>query len=231
MLNILLGVSLSLFAAAAALYTVGAFKGMKLLENISKPFLTAAVILAHALLTAAYLPDSMLLLVYGSIALIFALAGSILFIFKENRTLKIIASSFFIMSILSKLLVTFPSFRLYRFPVFISILFAVLYSAAALLLFMFFIKKKNPLISVIYAAIFTAIGIYAYSAILTFSGELRIYSVFLFMDSVSIAFSAFVKTKKEAEKLSSPLPDFFSVISCAASQVFFAAGPVMMQAL
>lgn len=230
MLNIFFGIAVSVFIAAVSLHTVGTFKDIRILKNISKPFLIFSILISHALIIVSYLPDSSLLLIYGSLALLFALAGSTLFMLKD-KTFKIVAVSFFILSIISKLLVTFPSFRLYRFPILVSILFAVMYATGAAVPFLVFIKKKSAIISAAYAVMILSIGTYTYSAVLSFFGELRIYTIFLFLDSLSMVFAAFVKTKKEAEELSSPLLDFISIMACTASQIFFAAGSVMMQAL
>ena len=195
---------------------------------ITKPFLLPLISAFYILIIKNYLPDSRFLLIYGQLSLVLAFAGNIFFIFSKNWT-KIAGTLSFILSLFSALFITFPSFKLFTPPVFLTILFFLVFLSGITLIYIFMIKEKSLLLTLLYFSFFAMASIYLYSTLITCAGEKKLYSVILLISAILICCAGYFMTKKEAQKKS--LYNFLSITISSISYALLQGACILMQAL
>ncbi|MCR5400138.1 MAG: hypothetical protein K6E78_00925 [Treponema sp.] len=228
MTNIFLGIIIAFFTAALVLQIIGNLKEIRLMTLITKPFLLPLISAFYILIIKNYLPDSRFLLIYGQLSLTLAFAGNIFFIFSKNWT-KIAGSLSYMLSLVSALFITFPSFKLFTPPIFLSILFFLVFFSGLTLVYIFVIKEKSLLLTILYFAFFSIDSVYLYSTLITCAGEKKLYSVILLISAILISGAGYFMTKKEAQKKS--LYNFLSITIASVSYALLQGACILMQAL
>lgn len=230
MANVFTGIGGAFFLAAFVLQIIGLRKEIPLMQKITKPVPAAMIIMIFILTEKNYLPDARFLMINGTLSLFYAFAGTVLFIFRNKKPFRTAGKILFLAGIAQSISVTFPSFRLYSLPVPVSLTLAAVYAAALLAGFFIFIKDRKTVLSVFYFLSMATASFYSYSALLTFSGDTKIYSGMLFSGSLVLLARVFIQTKNESEGY----PKRLSVASFAletAAALLFASGCVLMQAV
>ena len=227
MINIFLGIIITFFTAALVLQIIGTLKNIRLMTLITKPFLLTMTTAFFILIIKDYLPDSRFLLIYGTVALALAFSGNILFIFNRTGT-KIAGAATFLLSTISALFVTFPSFKLFTPPLPVSVIYFIIYGSIITVLYIFLIKEKSVLPSILYFVFFAIKSVYLYSVLITCQGERKVYSFIMLLSACLLLSSGFFMTKKEADN--KPLFAFLSITLCTLSYASLSASLILMQA-
>ncbi len=230
MVDIFIILAAAVFTAAFTLQSVGTIKENSAMKKTTRPFLFIGLALFYVLSIAQYIPDSIRLLINGSAAILYAFAGTMLFTFKGRRPFFYGSLAAFFLSLASQISVTWASFKLYAFPIWISVLVCLILVFSAAAVFMIFIKSAKTSIIFAYVVSVLLLSVYIYTSLLTLAGEPGLYSVLMFSGSLLAAATVVMQIKKEVEETSS-LFKFASLATGTSALTAFALGCVFMQAL
>lgn len=205
--NILFLSFCSLFITSAALEIISYKRHNTKLEMAAKPMMFAFLLISSLMLLIPQLPDSINIIVYLSLAILFGLAGAqIQFLPKTKKTV-IISSALFIVGFICWLKLIHPSFWLYSLPVFVNILIILAYAG---LLAFFYINSTGKRTAVKTAGILLfliPLAAFHYGTILTLFGHPEIYSITLtagstvMLASQAMIIKGFFKPASEKDRL------------------------------
>lgn len=205
--SILLFIFWTLFIASAACEIAGYHKKNIRMEHIAKPCMYVFLLAASLMILIPLIPDSISVIIYGSLALLFALAGALLQFFPKKHKTVILSSACFILNFLCYIKLLSPSFKLFSLPFPVTVIISLIYLSALVFFYFYVIGKRNKTKTAGIIIFMLPLMILHYGSIITLTGQPKLYSALLFTGTtVFIASNAmivkgFFKPASEKDRL------------------------------
>lgn len=225
--NILFLVFWTFFLASATLEIFYYIKKTTSKEHVFNPCMHAFLLISSLMILIPNIPDSINIVLFLSVALLTALAGSCIQFFPKNRKNTLFSCLLFFTGFLCYAKLIAPSFRLFSLPVWLTLLIWLVYGGLIALYHFFVIGKRSSKKTVVSCVFFIPLIIFHYGTILTVIGQPKLYSIILFIGCNILTASQVLIVKgffiKAAEK-----ERLIRMILYVTGQFFVAAGYTLM---